>query len=1035
MTKLIVLRRFAEKERRLAATRARDEARDARNKAASQDGKTSPPIEQRPDLKERAESQDPEWISKKTGRRACRVKYSNRGAGSSANGGGSGAPTTPGRVTVASPILRRVLDAAPDDSEAQDAEDGGQPESATAPDASSGTQRRRGQRTSSEEGKKPRAPSSTYLQGFPHPEALSTWRSCRDSLDTLLRNCSYAAAIQRRRGARSLFSMCLKKVPHAWNEYQFGLPEASIEQTNRLLKNLQEGNEIDMYDELETMWSMSEGWKPLHEVVRAHAIMLMEFAIADRTLTHLCVVDLIIVYQQYSLFEEIESLIATTIDAYPSSIKPPAIESNMFSGDPWLGTKALSMVMPPRRRGMQYRQITRLLGHGTIDPDWLVTRGFTLLWDTAIGSVCQDDGDCDDAWRFLETALRAALALWDYELEAIVRGEEPATSSERDHSSKNADLGLPAALSDIDGPSGDPGTSAEQADTKLDDAVDRLVSSLMEGLAAIQVLGNAHCGNPYTPRFTRGGHKIASLIASITTAIQRKLIISGEAKATWDWADVTRAMVALHAALLAGLGGRGRLSDACVQSAFEAVAMLTWLFDMLVNGLLPAEVADATTQLTDALTDSLFRIAHCCSRATRNGAPEIVRALVDNLVELANDDRMVTYLERPERELLSHMISRAVSRPAAEDDEQHRSEWARDLQSRFRPMKMARRGAKTSKRGPGGHQDGEGALLNSWEEDLCRRLASTPSLSSRRRRDSLGSESSEEEDVSQRRDQLLESVRAQTRLESPPRLSNMLFGNTPAASTKKPATTMANFRLKSSQSPSASNGRKDEGRPELYLPAKRKKRSHEKSRGKKPIQDAAPPSALQAQDSESAPTAAPIYSWSPGSPMLDDTWAQNWSGNIIPSFPKANGVTIGSSWSSSAESGLTKTPPQMHRQAGWSRAFLVDQPMPTALAAPGMPPRPRPESSEEDQQQAQPTRVTTTATSSSWHHEVSKINFRPRVMSKRAKRESQKFLARQKQPLPLRLRMLPPQPGFPSAREVRGGGYDEQDDSEDELCR
>ncbi|KAI9885035.1 MAG: Intracellular distribution of mitochondria [Watsoniomyces obsoletus] len=1068
ISKLDILRKAAENQRRVAATKAKKKAaRDARKQeAASQDGKTSltttEPLPE--DRDPAAASQEPEWISRRAGQRGSRITYSNRGSGSSGHGGlGNGTViniNTPGRVTVSTPILQRVVEESSDSDDDEDesesdndsdnesdgddegAGNGGGPSegTTTAQNPSAGPQRRRANHIRSQYRNKIKTPSPALLWGFPDNESVGVWTSCFASFSMLLRYCSYENSNRRpHRGARSLFSMCLKQLPQSWinEDYSPSMDEEEEEDdeatiwtcAQRAVKEFQNDAMIDMYNELETTWCMGEGWKPLHEVLRAHAITLMECAMADRIITVECALNIMIVYQHHGLFEAVESLIRTTIDAYPLSVKPPELESDMFVGYgvTRCGTNLLMGTPEACPPAIQYRQLARLLDTGAIDPSWLVTQKFTMLWDKAISSICEDDADSGDAGMFLETAIRAALGLPGDE---IIRSGSSGMSSGKEKSSEIITGRGPAAVLPCTGyPPGNPGTSEEQQmDIKLSNAVDRLVSSLMEGLAGILVLGNARHGNTYTPRSTPGRRKIVNLISSLMTRIQRELIFNWKSQPC-DWTLTRRMFMTVHAMLLAGFGNPSGISEKCVQSTYEALTVLRCLFMMLT---LPDGGKTMAENLLDATRQSLFRIAHCCSRATRNGAPEILKVLVDNLVEVANHDRTYAHVSGLEWRLLRHMIVNAVLRPVTDDDKQPQSQWALEIREVWGAMKKS---SQRSDQGSWKKQVSAAAglllvddPLNSWEEDLCRRLASTPGISSRcRLRDLQGSESSEDEEeedegTMSRRRQLLKEVETQTRFESPVKLSQMLLGNTPVSKKNSGSIIGRN----TSPSPEPGNGRRlDPRQQKNLLPLKEEEKAgHEKKepsrKGKEVIRSTAPaaaavaPTTPIAKDFKKSQPAVPVkFAWSPGSPMLEDPWhGKSFKNNNINKNSIIPGIASQSHISNS------------------TRTFQVYQGTSTAAAALGI-------SSIGSNQaqvatvvdQSHPPHSNTTAATKPSLKDVTNIDFHPRYLpspetEKEEEKEAQKEKERKKA-LKIQARKKIPLPARP-ARHGQGQGQASQ---------
>ncbi|KAI4211331.1 MAG: hypothetical protein LQ351_005886 [Letrouitia transgressa] len=193
-----------------------------------------------------------------------------------------------------------------------------------------------------------------------------------------------------RRGARSLFCTCLRKVPPYIAEeerwYKADEPEGDLDISSTV------------YDHLESLCAdPSAGWRPLRQVVRAHGVAMICDAIKDSLLTFSLVRQLTAICIQQAAWDEaqhfIESLIAL-LDPDQKHNRQADLTSMLFgimdefirfSGRVWF----------------RYQQITLMLKLGKLPVDWIARYDMIDCWNTAVCSVTREDDHSKEAGELL----------------------------------------------------------------------------------------------------------------------------------------------------------------------------------------------------------------------------------------------------------------------------------------------------------------------------------------------------------------------------------------------------------------------------------------------------------------------------------------------------------------------------------------------------------------------------------------------------------------------------------------------------------
>lgn len=238
------------------------------------------------------------------------------------------------------------------------------------------------------------------------------------ALEALLRATTHEKT-NNNAGCRSLFSICLRKVP----DY--------IAEEQSLTDHEDPKNEIDVasevYGELEALGSPPDGgWESLREVVRAHGVSLVGEAIQEglielslcRHILHLCF--------GLAAYNEAECVIKC-MTAFAKSWPLPPRESTVSCANfshpinKWAASHRLEFtsltdkasrvvgalkyyVSQTGRHGFMYRQTAAMLADGILPVDWISSEAMIECWNGVIRSITQQDDHAQSAALLLQTA-------------------------------------------------------------------------------------------------------------------------------------------------------------------------------------------------------------------------------------------------------------------------------------------------------------------------------------------------------------------------------------------------------------------------------------------------------------------------------------------------------------------------------------------------------------------------------------------------------------------------------------------------------
>ena len=202
-----------------------------------------------------------------------------------------------------------------------------------------------------------------------------------------------------KKGAMSLFSMCLRSVP------QFIMEEQALAREED--PDCDEDVSAAVYDDLESFGAAcAKGWKPLREVTRAHGILMLGNAIRDGTITPSIARGIIILCLQARAFPEAESLLSSMISTTQPLKRPSSHAQKLFTAETSISLQTLKDVATESGRlGFLYRSLSLLLRKNILPVEWVACRDMESCWAEVITSIVQGSGPIHDASELLQTVI------------------------------------------------------------------------------------------------------------------------------------------------------------------------------------------------------------------------------------------------------------------------------------------------------------------------------------------------------------------------------------------------------------------------------------------------------------------------------------------------------------------------------------------------------------------------------------------------------------------------------------------------------
>lgn len=192
------------------------------------------------------------------------------------------------------------------------------------------------------------------------------------------------------RGARNLFSTCLRNVPdyiaqeELW--YKMEDPESDTDVS------------AIIYSDLESLSiSQSSGWAPLRQIVRAHGIKIVGDAVREETIGINITRTLIALCIRQKAYPEAEQLLGCLCDQIKHWHKQPIatekIRSILKTLDDFVGATG--------RHSFRYKMMAHLLASSRLPLDWIARHDMIEVWNKVVHSVTQQDDHLESASKLL----------------------------------------------------------------------------------------------------------------------------------------------------------------------------------------------------------------------------------------------------------------------------------------------------------------------------------------------------------------------------------------------------------------------------------------------------------------------------------------------------------------------------------------------------------------------------------------------------------------------------------------------------------
>ncbi|CAD0113940.1 unnamed protein product [Aureobasidium uvarum] len=194
-----------------------------------------------------------------------------------------------------------------------------------------------------------------------------------------------------RKGASSLLSMCLRRVP----DY--------IRAEEDWRKSIDEDDDTDVsaevYEELEDLGSIQgRGWSGLREVVIAHGVSLVHEIIRDKLVATETRAELARIPAKYGLHKMSEDLLLAYAQSLPLK-RPLGVDSRLFNGC----ISSLTVIQPANAKNETFvRLLDALFSSGRLKISWLATRDMASLSSGMIRALASQSGNLGYILHFLQ---------------------------------------------------------------------------------------------------------------------------------------------------------------------------------------------------------------------------------------------------------------------------------------------------------------------------------------------------------------------------------------------------------------------------------------------------------------------------------------------------------------------------------------------------------------------------------------------------------------------------------------------------------
>ncbi|KAI9862703.1 MAG: hypothetical protein M1813_004199 [Trichoglossum hirsutum] len=657
------------------------------------------------------EKDDPSWIQPGRGTKHHKT-YAHRkaGSGKAPSTGNKGvceplSIAVPGEITIPTPVILRARDI--------NAEPSSNPEIYS-------------EQLLAKWNKSHYSGASRYLSSLRKDADPVTWQlyeGLSSGLDALLRATTTrdnnrmrdSESFQGNLGARSLLSMCLRRVPdyikleEAWNdiESQDGTDGASAHHETDVASSI--------FSELECLGTSSKGgWKGLLEVVRSHGIHIICDALGDSVLCERAGEILAWICIENTAFDEAEAIISAMISAVKNYPEPTNTESPLFHRSACVPLATLdALATTSSRRGYQFRELETLLRTERLPKEWLACRDFTKIWQEAIQALTERNPNYPGAMLLVATAIELTWGVSDISLDDDTHLLRFECGRALNGNLRQAITGEHQLITD----STDGKKNTKQG--LLISALDNTVYSVLTTLASIAILNQRFFETEPESRID-GGDKISPAL-QLVHRLGTNVLRASHFHHTWPRhaAGISRRVLP---ALLASLLVLPSFSDSRNQKTNIArtLTKLIELSDSREDSVKASGGSNSSGAVLD-LAYCINSITVCCAKATKDGGLSHISYFIRILRDVLELPSMPHDLDYKDKRNL-HQIAMESSYEFAE---QNRTdgvfEWAQDVEQW--PLGHDNINAK-----PTPAKEGRPRHGYQWEWDLSRLTTESPEL-------------------------------------------------------------------------------------------------------------------------------------------------------------------------------------------------------------------------------------------------------------------------------------------------------------------
>ena len=294
-------------------------------------------------------------------------------------------------------------------------------------------------------------------------------------VETLLR-ATQKSRPRPEKGARSLLSTCFKHIPEL----------IAREQALEDLNHPDSGENVmrSIYDELESLAiSVSTGWKPLKEVVRAHGIYMLTEAIRDGTIGPPIASELLKLCEDMSAIPEAHTLRSSILRSVRPLPRPSYVSFQLFQdGDKTLSTLK-ELGFNGKCWGYFYEHLTSFFRKGIIPLEYVSAHDMVQYWNLAIRFVTHNGLYAREAANFIRAIISLTYQGCNSDVASTIHRQRRGSrkgrkgSSSQDSSPHSKDK------------TKDSTSSTRGATERLDLGITRTVSNLIAVLFSVATVG------------------------------------------------------------------------------------------------------------------------------------------------------------------------------------------------------------------------------------------------------------------------------------------------------------------------------------------------------------------------------------------------------------------------------------------------------------------------------------------------------------------------------------------------------------------